>query len=41
MRQREIRQAKHQALNNPANNYTTNLPFTKTTDSFDIKADFS
>jgi Carboxypeptidase regulatory-like domain len=27
-------------LNNPANNYTTNLPFTKTTDSFDIKADF-
>jgi hypothetical protein len=28
-------------LNNPANNYTTNLPFTKTTNSFDIKADFS
>ena len=28
-------------LYNPANNYTTNLPFTKTTDSFDIKADFS
>jgi hypothetical protein len=28
-------------LNNPANNYTTNLPFTKTTDSYDIKADFS
>jgi len=27
-------------LNNPANNYTTNLPFTKTTDSFDIKSDF-
>ncbi len=28
-------------LNNPANNYTTNLPFTKTTDSYDIKSDFS
>ena len=28
-------------LNNPANNYTTNLPFTKTTDSFDIKADYT
>jgi hypothetical protein len=28
-------------LNNPANNYTTNLPFTKSTDSFDIKADYS
>ncbi|HEY1987560.1 MAG TPA: carboxypeptidase regulatory-like domain-containing protein [Terracidiphilus sp.] len=28
-------------LNNPANNYTTNLPFTKTTDSYDIKADYS
>ena len=28
-------------LNNPANNYTTNLPFTKTTDSFDIKSDFA
>ena len=28
-------------LNNPANNYTTNLPFTKTTDSFDIKVDYS
>jgi hypothetical protein len=27
-------------LNNPANNYVTNLPFTKTTDSFDIKSDF-
>jgi hypothetical protein len=28
-------------LNNPANNYTTNLPFTKTTDSFDIKSDYT
>ena len=28
-------------LNNPANNYTTNLPFTKTTDSFDIKSDYA
>ncbi|HWG19099.1 MAG TPA: carboxypeptidase regulatory-like domain-containing protein [Terracidiphilus sp.] len=28
-------------LNNPANNYTTNLPFTKTTDSFDVKGDYS
>jgi hypothetical protein len=28
-------------LNNPANNYTTNLPFTKTTDSYDIKSDYS
>jgi hypothetical protein len=28
-------------LNNPANNYTTTLPFTKTTDSFDIKGDYS
>ena len=28
-------------LNNPANNYTSNLPFTKTTDSFDIKSDFT
>jgi hypothetical protein len=28
-------------LNNPANNYTTNLPFTKTSDSFDIKSDYS
>ncbi len=28
-------------LNNPSNNYVTNLPFTKSTDSFDIKADFS
>ncbi|KAA6461181.1 TonB-dependent receptor [Acidobacteria bacterium AB60] len=28
-------------LNNPSNNYTTNLPFTKTTDSFDIKSDYS
>jgi hypothetical protein len=28
-------------LNNPANNYTTNLPFTKTSDSFDIKADWA
>jgi Carboxypeptidase regulatory-like domain len=30
-----------QPLNNPANNYTTNLPFTKTTDSFDIKSDYT
>ena len=29
------------ALNNPANNYTTKLPFTKTTDSFDVKGDYS
>ena len=28
-------------LNNPSNNYTTNLPFTKTTDSYDIKADYT
>jgi carboxypeptidase family protein len=28
-------------LSNPANNYTSNLPFTKTTDSFDIKSDFT
>lgn len=28
-------------MSNPANNYTTNLPFTKTTDSFDIKADYT
>ena len=28
-------------MNNPANNYTTRLPFTKTTDSFDIKSDYS
>ncbi len=28
-------------LNNPANNYTTNLPFTKTTNSFDIKSDYT
>jgi hypothetical protein len=28
-------------LNNPANNYTTNLPFTKTTDSVDGKVDYS
>ena len=28
-------------LNNPANDYTTNLPFTKTTDSFDGKVDYS
>jgi Carboxypeptidase regulatory-like domain len=27
-------------LSNPANNYTTNLPFTKGTNSFDVKADF-
>ena len=26
---------------NPSNNYTTNLPFRKTSDSFDIKSDFS
>ncbi len=28
-------------MNNPANNYTTNLPFAKTTDSFDIKSDYT
>jgi Carboxypeptidase regulatory-like domain len=28
-------------MNNPANNFTTNLPFTKTTDSFDTKVDYS
>ena len=28
-------------LSNPANNYTTNLPFRKTSDSFDIKSDYS
>lgn len=28
-------------LANPANNYTSNLPFTKTTDSFDTKLDFT
>ncbi len=28
-------------LGNPANNYTTNLPFTKTTDSFDTKIDYA
>jgi hypothetical protein len=28
-------------LNNPANNYTSNLPFSKTTDSFDIKSDYT
>jgi hypothetical protein len=28
-------------LSNPANNYTTNLPFTKTTDNFDTKMDFA
>jgi hypothetical protein len=28
-------------LDNPSNNYTTNLPFTKTTDSYDIKADYT
>jgi hypothetical protein len=28
-------------LSNPSNNYTTNLPFRKTSDSFDIKSDFS
>jgi hypothetical protein len=28
-------------LNNPSNNYTTNLPFRKTSDSFDIKSDFT
>ena len=28
-------------LVNPSNNYVTNLPFTKTTDSFDIKADWA
>jgi hypothetical protein len=29
------------AMNNPANDYTTKLPFTKTTDSFDAKGDYS
>jgi Carboxypeptidase regulatory-like domain len=28
-------------LSNPSNNYVTTLPFTKTTDSFDIKGDWS
>ena len=28
-------------LSNPANNYTTNLPFTKGTNSFDVKLDWS
>jgi hypothetical protein len=28
-------------LSNPANNYTTNLPFTKGTNSFDVKIDWS
>jgi hypothetical protein len=28
-------------LSNPANNYTSNLPFRKTSDSFDIKSDYS
>jgi carboxypeptidase family protein len=28
-------------LSNPANNYSTNLPFTKTSDSFDVKSDFT
>jgi hypothetical protein len=28
-------------MNAPQNNYTTNLPFTKTTDSFDTKIDYS
>ncbi len=28
-------------LNNPANNYVSALPFTKTTDSFDTKVDFA
>ena len=28
-------------LSNPSNNYTTKLPFTKTTDSFDIKMDYA
>ncbi|HEX4284589.1 MAG TPA: carboxypeptidase regulatory-like domain-containing protein [Terracidiphilus sp.] len=28
-------------LSTPANNYTSNLPFTKTTDSYDIKSDFT
>ena len=29
------------ALSNPANNYTTNLPFTKKSDSFDTKVDYT
>jgi len=29
------------ALSGPANNYSTTLPFTKTTDSFDIKSDYA
>ncbi|MGA8670061.1 MAG: carboxypeptidase regulatory-like domain-containing protein [Terracidiphilus sp.] len=28
-------------LNNPANDYITRLPFTKTTDSFDLKGDYT
>jgi hypothetical protein len=28
-------------LSNPANNYKSNLPFTKTTDSYDIKGDYT
>ena len=28
-------------LSNPSNNYTTNLPFTKTTDSYDLKGDYA
>ncbi len=28
-------------LSGPTNNYTTNLPFTKTTDSYDIKIDYT
>lgn len=28
-------------MNTPTNNYTTHLPFTKTTDSFDIKGDYA
>jgi len=29
------------AMNNPANNYATKLPFSKTTDSFDAKGDYT
>ncbi len=31
----------NQSLSNPTNNYSVNLPFTKTTDSYDVKVDYS
>ena len=31
----------YKAMNNPANNYTANIPFTKVTDSYDIKIDYT